>query len=214
MRNVKPRCGDCESFKAGVCKNQLSKWYLRILSEKTVGCPEFSVGDRGKYIISSDPVKGGAPEVFIADRETGEALHVRYLKQYPLLKKECFAPKKSIRKRSPSKQKKKNMIASIKVSLIRDFGKICMLDGRSCENPDAFHIFSIGKYPMYETEPWNIILSRPCYNAPLWDQGLWEDIRQMPGFHMIMKIIWDKDHDPNKLHTENFYHILMERENK
>ena len=118
-----------------------------------------------------------------------------------------------IRTYSLSKQKKKNIIAGIKKQLIEDFGEVDMLDGNYCANPDAFHIFPIGKFPEYETEHWNIILSSRKHNL-LWDQGTYEKLKEMPGLRMLFKIIWDKDNDPNKKHKGSFYEQLMNRKNK
>jgi len=148
----------------------------------------------------------GDNEIWISDAELAAMRKVDH----------NFNPIKKIAKRiKATKQQKKQKIASIKKKLIEDFGSICMLSQRKIDKEalDAFHIFPIGKYPEYETEHWNILITTRNANR-IWDQGTWDEISKMPGLQMLLKIIWDKDNDPNKKHKGSFYEQLMNRKNK
>lgn len=141
-----------------------------------------------------------------------QKLDLRTLKQHGMIKP---LPKKGssvIRPYSKSKKDKKIVIAAIKLKLIKMFGKKCMLSGVDCE-PDLFHIFPIGRFPEYETESWNHLLTTRTWNT-LWANGTWEQIEKMQGLPILLKIIWDRDQDPNKKHNGSYYEQLMNRKDK
>lgn len=118
----------------------------------------------------------------------------------------------SLKPLSKKKQAKKAKIAKDKKESITIFGNKCFLHANR-EAVDAFHIFPIAKFPEYETEPWNKILScRECNRT--WDQGTWEEINKLPNVKWLFWIIWAKDQDPNKLHKGSFYEQLKNRKDK
>jgi len=116
-------------------------------------------------------------------------------------------------KYSVSKQAKKNKLAEIKKRLIEETGSKSFFTGKVLKQPDLFHIFPIGKYPEYETEDWNVVLSERWINRT-WDQGTWEEIKKIPNVEKIKAIIYYRDNCEDKLHLGSFYEQLMNRKNK
>lgn len=124
---------------------------------------------------------------------------------------ECFTPK--IKPYSPSKRLKKAELRILKETLIAETGSISFFTGKYVENPDLFHIFPIGKFPEYETQSWNVLLSERWINRA-WDQGTWEEIQKIPNIEKLMAIIYYRDNHEDKQHSGSFYEQLQNRKDK